>query len=461
MQDLKHLTKNKRFSGFGSSKTGGVNRRLPVFGTTSKLDLRLPDGKRLKHLKHLLLFLAIVLALTPVCLYVLHQAPRTTTRLASSLRVHTSPEPKLAEAAKPPGSSSFETASALLDNAVMNGEQLTARTSSGDTIHYTIQGDLQKRVHDFMADNKVPYGVFVAIEPATGRILAMTAHSSVDPHWAQGAFFDLYPMASLFKIVTASAALEHRKMTPETVIEFRGGPYSENPRYWEASPRGKNNRMDVTFAMGKSINPVYGRVAADIAGKSLVLESARKFGFNQHLLPGTPAKESKATDPQSNHDLMLMGAGLDHEVKISPLHAALMMAAIGNDGRMMSPILTEKVVDAGGTARDTQTPRELRQLVSPETASSLTRMLSRTVTHGTSRKAFHDRRGRPRLDVEIAAKTGSINGTDPRGHYSWFAAYAPAHNPRIAVVALVINQDKWKIKSSQVGEKALEEFFDK
>jgi cell division protein FtsI/penicillin-binding protein 2 len=86
-------------------------------------------------------------------------------------------------------------------------------------------------------------------------------------------------------------------------------------------------------------------------------------------------------------------------------------------------------------------------------------MLSSTVTSGTSRRAFHDRRGRPRLDVEIAAKTGSINGTDPRGQYSWFAAFAPAHKPRIALVALVINQDKWRIKSSQVGEQALEEFF--
>jgi cell division protein FtsI/penicillin-binding protein 2 len=86
-------------------------------------------------------------------------------------------------------------------------------------------------------------------------------------------------------------------------------------------------------------------------------------------------------------------------------------------------------------------------------------MLSSTVTSGTSRRAFHDRQGRPRLDVDIAAKTGSINGTDPKGHYSWFAAFAPAHSPRIALVALVINQDKWKVKASYVGEQALEEFF--
>jgi cell division protein FtsI/penicillin-binding protein 2 len=207
------------------------------------------------------------------------------------------------------------------------------------------------------------------------------------------------------------------------------------------------------------MNPVYGRLACDIAGKASVMECVSRFGFNQALLTGTSAKVSTAAEPQSNHGLMLMGAGLDHEVKISPLHAAVIMAAIANGGKMMAPGLTDRITDRKGDAREVFAPHEVRSLVSPETASSLTRMLSSTVTTGTSRKAFHDRRGRPRLAVEVAAKTGSISGSNPQGHYSWFAAFAPTHNPRIALVALVINQNKWKIKSSQVGEQALEEFF--
>jgi cell division protein FtsI/penicillin-binding protein 2 len=211
--------------------------------------------------------------------------------------------------------------------------------------------------------------------------------------------------------------------------------------------------------MGKSVNPVYGRVASDIAGMTSVMASVSRFGFNQELLPGTPAKQSQATEPINSHGLRLMGAGLDHDVKISPLHAAVIMSAIANDGKMMAPGLTSSIIDRQGVEKEVFTPRELRQLVTPETSASLTRMLSSTVLTGTSRKAFHDRRGRPLLDVSIAAKTGSINGTDPKGHYSWFAAFAPIQNPRIALVALVINPDKWKIKASQVGEKALEEFF--
>ena len=462
MQDLKHLTRKKHFSGvrlFGFNRS---NKRIRGSGEHSGLQLSMPVGKRRERLKHILLFLAIVLALTPVCALVYQKSPHVVRAVTLWLHSHSTPDIKTAEAAKPPANGSFEAAVRLFDTAVATEGGLTARSAGGDTLHYSIRGDLQKRVHDFMAQKQVPFGVFVAIEPSTGRILAMTSYSSVDPQWVQSSFFDLYPMASLFKIITASAALENKKITPETVVEFRGRPYSENPRYWDISPRGNNSRMDVGYALGKSINPVYGRVASDIAGKASVMEYVRKFGFNQSLLPGVPVKESKAGEPQTDRALMLMGAGLDHEVKISPLHAAVIMGAIANQGRMMAPTLTDRVVDAAGGNKEEHKPRELRRLVSPETAASLTRMLSNTVTRGTSRRAFHDRRGRPMLaGIDIAAKTGSIDGTDPKGHYSWFAAYAPAHEPRIALVALVINQDRWKIKSSQVGEQALEEFFRK
>lgn len=462
MQDLKNLSQSNRFPKFKPFSTGNRNRRLKSEFENKNFRLPIPSGKRLQRLKLLLLFLAVVLALTPVCIATLRHSSNSLQRVGGWLTLLSETTPKPVEAAKPPvAPSNFELAGRLLENADMDGDLLTAKTPDGLRIKYTIQGGLQKRVHDYLAKNQVPYGVFVAIEPSTGRILGMTAYSSVDPAWTMRSAYGLYPMASLFKIITASAALESRKITPESVIEFRGGSTSESPRYWDISPRGKNNRLDVTYAMGKSINPVYGRIASDIAGKTSVMESVSRFGFNQELFPGIPAKPSQATEPHSNNDLMLMGAGLNHDVKISPLHAAVIMSAIANGGRMMAPTLTTSISDENGRERETFAPREIRRLVTPETASSLTRMLSSTVQTGTSRKAFHDRRGRPLIDVPIAAKTGSINGSDPKGHYSWFAAFAPIQNPRIALVALVINPDKWKIKASQVGQQALEEFFEK
>lgn len=456
MQDFKHLTNKKRFSLFQTTRTTQENKRLDATAQELSEKLRPPRGKRLEQLKLTLLFLAIVLALTPVFMTAIRNAPRIKSAVS---QFFSAPRSRPAVAAAKPPASAFETASRFLENATPEGDALSAKTEAGETINFSIRHNLQKRVHSLMVDNKVPYGVFVAIEPGTGRILAMTSYSAIDSEWSKNAFYETYPMASLFKIVTASAALEHRKITPQTVIEFRGRAASENPKHWDASPRGKNNRMDVTFAMGKSVNPVYGKIAADLAGKNAVMESVQRFGFNQPLLTGMPVKQSTTSDPRDSRELMLMGAGLDHGVKISPLHAASIIAGIANGGRMLQPRLTDSITTPSGKTTETGEPREIRRVVSAETAASLTRMLSTTVTTGTSRKAFHDRRGRPYINLDIAAKTGSISGTDPKGHYSWFAAYAPSANPQIALVALVINQDKWKIKSSQLGEQALQEFF--
>lgn len=455
MQDFKHLSRKKPLTGsafFRFFKLGGTNRRIKPAYERDQVRLQLPAGKSARKLRLGLLLLALVLGLAFLAVPV-------KTRIQSAFSIpHRGSAATAVKTVLPPPRD-FTLADSLLGTAEQHGDNFSARTADGLQVNYTIIGSLQNRVHEYLERNQVPYGVFVAIEPATGRILGMTAYSAIDRNWPRGSAYGLYPMASLFKIITASAALESRKITPASVIEFRGNSYSENPRYWDISPRGRNNRMDVTYALGKSINPVYGRVASDLAGKTSVMESVSRFGFNQILLPGTPAKSSQAAEPQSNHDLMLMGAGLDHDVKISPLHAAVIMAAIANGGRMMTPALTSSVTDAKGSAKDVFSPQELRRLVTPETAASLTQMLSSTVLTGTSRKAFHDRRGRPLLNVAIAAKTGSINGSDPKGHYSWFAAFAPLKAPRIALVALVINPDKWRVKASQVGEQALEEFF--
>ena len=358
------------------------------------------------------------------------------------------------------GDDLFATASGLLPGAVSSGEILTTTASDGTSLRLSINPELQQRVQGFLAATRPNYAVFVAIEPATGRVLSLTGYSALDPNWQQQAPYQVYPMASLFKMVTAASALENNKINPASVLEFRGRLVSETPKNWDPSPRGRNNKMDVTEAMGKSVNPIYGRIASDLLGKEQLKETCSRFGFNRPLLlPGVPAVPSPAPAAESTNGLRLQGCGLDHGLQVSPIHAAAIIAAIANRGSMMAPRLVDQAARNG---KELKVPasRELAKVISPETADSLTRMLLTTVTSGTSRKAFHTAEGR-RLtsNMKIAAKTGSIDGDNPKGHYSWFAAYAPADQPRIALVALVINGDKWKIKASQLGEQALAEFF--
>ncbi len=356
--------------------------------------------------------------------------------------------------------SAFRMAADSYPNASVQGGVFSSPLPQGGRVVYAINEAMQHRVEKLLADYKVPYGMFVAIEPKTGRILATVAHSSVQPGWNTRACYNLYPMASLFKIVTATAALEEKKVSADTPFAFNGRLTSQSPRLWRVKPGRGNQQMPLSLAMGKSVNPVFGRLAGEVVGRDPLLLYAERYGFNHDIFPGSSVAPSRAPAPDTVDQLMLMGAGLNHEVKISPLHAAAIMATVANGGVMMAPSLAQEIVDQKGMTLFTQKPQMLRTVTTPETAASLARMLSTTVISGTSRKAFHDRRGRPMLaSLHVAAKTGSIDGTDPAGHYSWFAAYAPMEDPQIAIAALVINQNKWRIKATQVGEQALEAFF--
>jgi cell division protein FtsI/penicillin-binding protein 2 len=446
MRDIKNITSSRK-----NLRTRFTHWRKKPPQNSYKYPVEVKPSQR--KLRFLLPVVALLLAAYPI----------------GSLLFSTKPAQSSVKKAAPPPVSplssldpfqSFQLAADSLPAVRVAGNQMQAPLPDGGTVTYALNDELQERVHNVMEENRVPYGAFVAIEPKTGRILALTGFSSIDPSWEKRSCFGLYPMASLFKIVTATAALEANKITPDTVFAYRGKMTSVNPKYWFVKPGSRNQEISLSTAMGKSVNPVFGRLASDVVGKESIMSCVDRFGFNQLLLPGTCLPASKAESPQTDAELKLMGAGLGREVKVSPFHVALMMAAIANNGVMMLPSLAQEIRNGKGETVYTMKPQTARRIISPEAAGKLAKMLSTTVNSGTSRKAFHDRRGRPKLaSIDVAAKTGSIDGKDPAGHYSWFAAYAPMNDPRIAVVALVINQEKWKIKASYLGEQALEAFF--
>lgn len=445
MQDIKNITENSQ-----RGLKGVFRRRKPAVNSFKRIAPEPPTRRR--RLKLLLPVIACLLAAYPL-FHLLVSAKNAISSVGRTSHKPVRPESELDFAG------SFRLAYESLPSASLDGNRYQSRRPDGTTVVYAINAELQDRVRQVMQDYRVPYGVFVALEPKTGRILAMASHSSVDAGWEGNAPFNLYPMASLFKIITATQALELHKVTPETVMPFRGRLTSENPRYWQIGRRG-NQEMDLTSAMGKSVNPLFGRLAGEVVGKERIVAGMERFGFNQLLFPGAPMPFCTAVSPADENELMLMGAGLCRDVKVSPLYVAMMMGAIANKGVMFQPQLAGEIIGSSGKVMFRGLPNPVRRLTTEETTVQLSKMMSTTVSEGTSRKVFRDRRGRQKLaSVDIAAKTGSINGTDPPGHYSWFAAYAPISDPQIALAALVVNGEKWRIKASLLGEQALEAFF--
>lgn len=352
----------------------------------------------------------------------------------------------------------FPLASTLLPQAKEVDGNLTATTDDGILLRYSIDPDFQQAMQRYLDKNSPPYAIFIAIEPETGRILSLNS-SSPDPAWDIDAIYRTYPMASLFKMVTAAAALERGVVTPSTKIAFQGRAASETPGNWDPHPKRGAQQMTLTQAMGHSVNPVYGKLASDLLGKQALETACDNFGFNRTLLDFMPLQPSRAEVPDTVKGLRLMGSGLDHGLQVSPLHAAAITAAIANKGTMMTPRLLDDTMFEGQKIQNIP-PKKLTQVVHPEIADELRKTMLTTVTNGTSGQAFRTPNGKKLLSImQIAAKTGSISGTDPAGSYSWFTAYAPAKDPKIALTALVINNGKWRIKAPQVGEHALTTFF--
>jgi cell division protein FtsI/penicillin-binding protein 2 len=179
---------------------------------------------------------------------------------------------------------------------------------------------------------------------------------------------------------------------------------------------------------------------------------AEQFLFNRPIFD-QPVGESEADIPDDGLDFAKSAAGFG-QVKLSPMHAALIAAAVGNSGVAVEPTIVEEI---GGEAVP---PSASTRLLQPETAAALRDMMKYTVTSGTATSSFRER-GRAVLgDIEVAGKTGSLsNHQRPYKDYSWFVGFAPAQDPKIAVAAVVVNGLKWSIHAPYVAREAFRAYL--
>ena len=322
---------------------------------------------------------------------------------------------------------------------------------------YTVNPALQARVIEVFRNYRPPFGVFVAIDPKTGKILALADFSRENRN-GQGVWQRAtYPAASVFKLVTAAGALEKGVLDYDSPVSFRGNQYRLGPQKLAENSK-RDRRINFDEALGKSNNVVFGRVASKLVGFQTLRHYSEAFGFNHPIQFDFPVEASRAIIPEASYDLARCGAGFG-EVTLNPLHAAMIAASIANRGVMMRPYLIEEVGDQEGEKLYQAKREVLVQPITPKTAQDLTRMMLRTVEDGTASKTFN-RYGKSLLKkMSICGKTGSLSGDNPPGLYDWFVGFAPADDPQIAFSAMVINHERWRIKGSFVAQEALKAFF--
>jgi len=371
----------------------------------------------------------------------LHAAPKAT-------RISTpSPMSDLASPEASGGSPSFD--------RIADGKFIENRQSY--QFHYTVDPILQASIEEVLRAHKPPYGVFVALNPITGKILSLAEYSRGPSRnggvWNRAT----YPAASVFKIITAACALEKGALNYNSSVSFGGNQYRLGPSKISTTSKWEH-QTQFDEALGKSNNVVFGRVTSHLVGSQTLRQYSSAFGFNQPLPFDFPVDMSKAVIPEESYELARCGAGFG-EVTLNPLHAALIAAAVANQGVMMRPYLIETVRNLEGEILYQAQSKVWTQPISARTAMELNLMMRRTIDDGTASRTFQ-RYGKDLLKkVTISGKTGSLSGDNPPGLYDWFVGFAPAEDPQIAFSAMVINYQRYKLRGAFVAQEALRIFF--
>ncbi|MET7278651.1 penicillin-binding transpeptidase domain-containing protein [Kribbella sp. NPDC005582] len=356
----------------------------------------------------------------------------------------------------------------LTQNSELNGSDpslafrriidvISNRPQQGASVTLTLNAAAQQAAYKGLG-NKT--GAVVAIEPKTGKILALATTPSYDPNKLSGhdlskvadewnrlgkdpakptlnrAVRETYPPGSTFKLVTAAAALSSGKYTPESKVNSPAElplPQTTTPLVNEDRKNcGGSNNATLTIALRYSCNTAFGSVGLDIGADALA-EQAAKFGFGERMLPELSGVAS-AFPGDPNPPQTAQSAIGQFDVRATPLQMAMVAAGIANKGEVMKPYLVQNVKTANLKTVSETKPESLHQAVSPEVAAQLTGMMIDVVKNGTGKKGQID-------GIEVAGKTGTAQTSPERPPFAWFTAFAPANDPQIAVAVMIESAD--------------------
>ncbi|GEM_PF-2742411 len=326
-------------------------------------------------------------------------------------------------------------------------------------MNLTLNLVFQERVEKFLAEVDPMEAAFVAIDPKTGRVLAMVGYrdGKLQPVAALEA---KGPAASIFKVITAAALLEKGKVSGDTTVCTPKPKKNSEALFLTPNPDRDRHCETLVEAMGHSNNPILARLADKHLSQRDLGETAERFMFNKHIPFIWPVEVSKASVPQESNERASMAAGF-RNATLSPLHGALIAAAIANKGVMMSPRIAEEIPGKDGQMV-TIPAAVLGEAFKPEIAEVLGHMMEATTSFGTAAKFFTAKQESPLWGIKVAGKTGSLtlkDGSAQPPHYSWFIGYAPADEPEIAIAAMTVNPPAWKLKSGTLARFGLEAFF--
>lgn len=350
------------------------------------------------------------------------------------------------------------------NNTVLNGsadslflarlqDLVTGKQQRGATVELTIDPAVQKAAGDALGGQK---GAVVALDPRTGAILAMVTSPGFDPNALarhdisavnstyqtllndpngplvnRAIAGDTYAPGSIFKLVTAAAALESGRYQPATMLqaprELSLPLTSAKIQNFGGESCSSTGKLSLADSLRISCNTSFAQLGLDL-GDKVLRNQARAFGFDQTL--HIPLKVTASHFPESlDAPQTAISAIGQFEDRVTPLQVAMIASAIANRGVLMTPYLvaTERSSDLAVISKTE--PSEFGRPISAATAGQLRDMMLAAVRNGTGRAAAIS-------GVDVAGKTGTAQ-TSQQAPDAWFTAFAPASDPQVVVAVVV------------------------
>lgn len=346
-----------------------------------------------------------------------------------------------------------------LSKARRVGDRLVQELPDGGKVYLTIEPDAQDHLENIFARYPMPHGGAVLVEPASGRVLAMVSHTRENPSVPGIARKSKAPSASVFKIITAAALIESAGVDPHENVCYHGGRSRLTKRNIDGDPSRDHKCAPLGDALAWSINSIMAKLAHQKLSRQDLQVWAERFGYNTDIPFELPVEMSKADVVEDPYERARMAAGFWHSY-MSPLHGALIGAAVANDGIMMRPTLIDEYVDPDGETVYEFQPRVFRRVMAKDTARTLGRLMEKTATKGTARRYFARRAEFPN-DITVAGKTGTLSNKDPYLGFTWFVGFGrDAAGRSAAVGGLACNTPKWHIKGSYAASEGLRKYFE-
>ncbi len=321
------------------------------------------------------------------------------------------------------------------------------------TLDRTIQYLAEREIDAAYRRTHAKAAMAVVMDPRTGDVLAMAIRPTFNPntfldvpsreHWRNRAVTDPFEPGSTFKIILAAAALEEGVVHPDDRIWAENGSITiakTTIHDWK-----KYGWLTFGEVLQNSSNVGSIKVGLSL-GRDRYYRYMTAFGFGAPTGIGL-AGESRGQlrDPQRWSALSLPTMSIGQEVSVTALQMVAAFGAIANDGILMQPRLVRALFDAEGRETRRFEPRSIRQVITPETARTLTRLMTQVVAGGTGHNAAI-------AGHEVAGKTGTAQKLDPATRrYSRkpgvlsFVGFAPADEPRLVMLVMLDEpkNEKW------------------